>query len=287
MDPVLDRAVSIGELLDGAADALRRAGTETARLDAEVMLAVACGRSRAEVLSGAAVPGPDARARFRAMLTRRAEREPLAYIVGHKEFFSLDFEVTPAVLIPRPETETLVEAALKFVAAHPQAHVLDIGTGSGAIAVAIAANAPRARLTATDISESALDVARRNAASHRCAERIDFVRADLFPPARSKFDLIISNPPYIPSAAIAALEPEIERYEPRAALDGGIDGLRCYRTIAAGATRHLASGGAVMVEVGAGQAAGVVALFPRAQFSKIDTVRDLAGIERVVRAQMG
>ena len=284
MDPGLDRPSSIAEILDRAAETLRRAGIDNARLDAEVMLAEACGVSRAAVLGRGEMPDAGALERFRAMLSRRAAREPLAYIIGHKEFFSLDLEVTSAVLIPRPETETLVDAALTFLASRPDARVLDIGTGSGAIAVAIAVNAPRARVTATDLSNEALQVARRNATRHRCSDRIDFAMADLFPSAIAKFDLIVSNPPYIPSAAILSLDPEVAHFEPRGALDGGADGLAFYRRIAAQARQHLVDGGGVMVEAGAGQANEVVALFQRAQFSKIDTVRDLAGIERVVRA---
>lgn len=286
MDPVLDRRNSTTDILEAASEILRHAGIEDARLDAEVMLAEACGVSRAEVLARRAAPN-DALERFRAMVSRRAAREPIAYIIGHKEFFSLDFEVTPAVLIPRPETETLVEAALEFVATHRTASVLDIGTGSGAIAVAIAVNAPYVRVIATDISDAALQLARRNAMRHRCADRINFVQADLFPSATPKFDLIVSNPPYIPSASIAALDPEIARHEPRGALNGGPDGLAFYRRIAAGARQHLVDDGVVMVEVGAGQAGEVAGLFRRAQFGKIDTVRDLAGIDRVVSAQAG
>ncbi|HSR58645.1 MAG TPA: HemK/PrmC family methyltransferase, partial [Candidatus Binataceae bacterium] len=159
--------------------------------------------------------------------------------------------------------------------------------GSGAIAVAIAVNAPYARVMATDISNAALQLARRNAMRHRCADRINFVQADLFPSAAPKFDLIVSNPPYIPSASIAALDPEIARHEPRGALNGGPDGLAFYRRIAADARQHLVDDGVVMVEVGAGQAGEVAGLFRRAQFGKIDTVRDLAGIDRVVTAQAG
>lgn len=286
MDSVLDRRNSTTDILEAASEILRHAGIGDARLDAEVMLAEACGVSRAEVLARRAAPN-DALERFRAMVSRRAAREPIAYIIGHKEFFSLDFELTPAVLIPRPETETLVEAALGFVAARAAANVLDIGTGSGAIAVAIAFNAPYASVIATDISNAALQLARRNAMRHRCADRINFVQADLFPSATPKFDLIVSNPPYIPSASIAALDPEIARHEPRGALNAGPDGLAFYRRIAAGARQHLVDDGVVMVEVGAGQAGEVAGLFRRAQFGKIDTVRDLAGIDRVVSAQAG
>jgi release factor glutamine methyltransferase len=287
MRPALDRRNSTTDILEAATEMLRHAGIDSARLDAEVMLAEACGVSRAEIHSRGAAFSVEAVAQFRAMVSRRAAREPLAYIIGHKEFFSLDFEVTPAVLIPRPETETLVEAALEFLATRGAASVLDIGTGSGAIAVAIAVNAPYVRVIATDISDAALQAARRNVRRHRCGDRIDFVQTDLFPSATPKFDLIVSNPPYIPSASIAALDPEIARHEPRGALNGGPDGLAFYRGIAARARQHLVDDGAVIVEAGAGQASEVAGLFRRAQFGKIDTVRDLAGIDRVVSAQAG
>jgi release factor glutamine methyltransferase len=264
---------------------LANAGIDTAQLDAEVLLAHACGVARATLLAGLAVDA-DAAGKFRQMIARRAAREPLAYIIGCKEFFSLDFEVTPAVLIPRPETETLVEAALKFLATRPRSHVLDIGTGSGAIAIAIAANAPNARIQATDISETSLEVARRNALLHRCETRVNYIAADLFPDDPSRFDLIVSNPPYIAEAALETLQPEIRLYEPRHALVDGADGLAFYRRIATGSRTRLNPDGAVMVEIGAGQAAGVEALFRRAGFSNIDAIRDLARIERVIRARL-
>ena len=229
---------------------------------------------------------PDLIRKFRRMVARRAEHEPLAYIIGRKEFFSLDFEVTSAVLIPRPETETLVEEALKFLAAREHPHILDIGTGSGAIAIAVAMNALDAHIVATDISENALEVARHNAVRHRCDDRVEFVRADLFPIGETRFDLIVSNPPYVAEADLETLQPEIRLHEPQVALTSGPDGLNFYRRIAAECRAHLKSDGAVMVEVGAGQASEVAALFRAAGFSNIDAVRDLARIERVIAARL-
>jgi release factor glutamine methyltransferase len=265
---------------------LAAAGIDTARLDAEVLLAHASGASRAALITGAVKASAGATEKFRAMIERRASREPLAYIVGRKEFFSLDFEVTPAVLIPRPETETLVEAALKFLAPRHPARILDIGSGSGAIAIAIAVNAPAARIIATDISKEALEVAHRNAIRNRCADRIEFVAADLFPDGHSHFDLIVSNPPYIGEADLDNLEPEIGLHEPRHALAAGNDGLDFYSRIAADCRSRLNPDGAMMVEIGAGQACAVEALFRRAGFSNIDAVDDLARIERVIRARV-
>ena len=160
-------------LIEEGSRILAEAGIDTARLDAEVLLAHASGSSRASMVTETTQLNGDAVEAFRAMIQRRASREPIAYIVGRKEFFSLDFEVTRAVLIPRPETETLVESALKFTATRPNVRVLDIGTGSGAVAIAVAVNAPSAQIVATDISKAALEVAHRNAVRTRCDDRID------------------------------------------------------------------------------------------------------------------
>jgi release factor glutamine methyltransferase len=271
-------------MTEKGSEILANAGIDPARLDAEVLLAHACGASRASLMAGMNVPS-DAAARFRRMIARRVAREPIAYIIGSKEFFSLDFEVTPAVLIPRPETESLVEAALKFLAIRPNSRVLDIGTGSGAIAIAIAANAPNVQIKAIDISQEALEVARRNAIRHRCTDRLDLIAADLFSDDASRFDLIVSNPPYVADGDFETLQPEIRLHEPRVALTFGTDGLDMYRRIAAASRARLTPEGAVMVEIGAGQASEVEALFRRAGFSKIDVIRDLAGIERVICTQ--
>jgi release factor glutamine methyltransferase len=281
----LEAAPSSRAMLEEGSRVLEEAGIDTARLDAEVLLAHAYGSSRAALIAGLASISDDAAEKFRAMIARRAVREPVAYIFGSKEFFSLDFEVTPAVLIPRPETETMVEAASTFLATHREPRILDIGTGSGAIAIAIAVNAPDARVIATDISKEALEVARRNAIRHRCADRIDFVATDLFPDGDSRFDLIVSNPPYVAEADFEDLAPETRLHEPRGALVSGKDGLDMHRRIAADSRSRLNAEGAVMVEIGAGQASSVEALFRRAGFSNIDAVRDLAGLERIVRSK--
>jgi release factor glutamine methyltransferase len=273
-------------MLEEARGILADAGIDTARLDAEVLLAHACGVSRSSLLTGKSIDA-DAAAKFHRMVVRRATREPLAYILGSKEFFSLDFAVTPAVLIPRPETEILVETALQFLSSRREPRILDIGTGSGAIAIAIAANAVDARIIATDISKGALEVARDNAMHHGCADRIEFRSADLFPDGDSRFDLIVSNPPYVAEADLETLQPEIRLHEPRMALVFGADGLDMYRRIATASRTRLTRDGAVMVEIGAGQASAVAALFRRAGFSNIDAIRDLARIDRVIRARLG
>jgi release factor glutamine methyltransferase len=273
-------------LIEEGSRILAEAGIDTARLDAEVLLAHASGSSRASMVTETTQLNGDAVEAFRAMIQRRASREPIAYIVGRKEFFSLDFEVTRAVLIPRPETETLVESALKFTATRPNVRVLDIGTGSGAVAIAVAVNAPSAQIVATDISKAALEVAHRNAVRTRCDDRIEFIEADVFPDEESRFDLILSNPPYVSDGDLQTLAPEIQQYEPRVALTDNADGLAFYRRIATESLEHLQPGGSVMVEIGAGQRPRVEALFRRAGFSNIDAVGDLAGIDRVVVAKI-
>jgi release factor glutamine methyltransferase len=280
----------VGDLVSAAARTLARAGIESARLDAEVLIAEAAGVSRAEVVAGGVTPSEEVIVRFDSMIARRAAREPLAYIVGHKEFFSLDFEVTPDVLIPRPETETLVHEALEIVGRKPIARVLDIGTGSGAIAIAIATNAPGAQVVATDISRAALAIAHRNAARHHVEGRVRLILADVYKPLDGgepigHFDVVAANPPYVGSAEVVNLEPEIRAHEPRVALTDEGDGLEFYRRIAAGASAHLNRGGTVLVEIGAGQASAIEQIFRRSGLAVMSVISDLAGIPRVLKAR--
>ena len=272
-----------------AAAKLASAGVEDPRLEAETMLATACHNSRAAVISGLAEISDGARERYLAMIARRMRREPLAYIVGHKEFYSLEFEVTPAVLVPRPETETVVSAALEFIQDRENPCVCDLGTGSGAMALAIAANASAVLLTATDTSAEALAIARRNAVRFSFASRVRFRLADCFEPGDSmgslgRFDLIVSNPPYISDDEIPSLAPEISRYEPRAALAGGQDGLALYRRLAPALTDHLEKSGAVILEIGANQLTGVGEILRNAGAISIKVIPDLGGHPRVVVA---
>jgi release factor glutamine methyltransferase len=270
--------------IESAVRRLSHAGVESARLDAELLMAHASGATRAEVLAGRDAPSPQAAARFEQCVARRAAREPFAYIVGHREFYALDLIVDRNVLIPRPETETLVEAALAFIEDAPDARVLDLGTGSGCLAVAIAANAPRARIVATDVSAAALEVARANATRLNLITRVDFVCGDLFEAVnRARFDLVVSNPPYVEDGA--ALAPEISDFEPPLALYAGPDGLAFYRRIGASIHDHLEPGGMLMVEVGAGQAEAVAALCREAGAINVELKRDLAGAARVVQAR--
>jgi release factor glutamine methyltransferase len=218
------------------------------------------------------------------LLARRANREPLAYILGERGFYGLSFRVTPAVLIPRPETELLVEAAL----AVGQGHILDIGTGSGCIAVTLAKLLPEVHVWATDISETALEIARENAARHGAA--VTFRLGDLLAPLppEQRFEVIVSNPPYIAPADAAALQPEVGIFEPHTALFdpiSGSDGLTLYRRLASDAPTRLNENGWLMVEVGMGQAEAVAQLFADAGLTAIEVCQDLAGIPRVVLAQ--
>ncbi len=274
--------------ISAAAAHLQRCGIETARLDAELLMAAAYGVSRAAVVAGGVELDRAAAQRFAAMVARRARREPLAYIVGRREFYSLELAVRPGVLIPRPETETLVEAALDFLRGRSSAAVLDLATGSGAIAIAIATHAPAARIVASDISKVSLEIAGENARRHGCAARIALRAGDCWAalePSRAPFDLIVSNPPYVAEDELRTLAPEVRDFEPRAALAGGRDGLDFYRRIAGGLPRWLARGGEVMLEVGAGQASAIETMMRGAGCEALTRVGDLAGIERVVRAR--
>jgi len=280
------------EEIDKAARRLAASGIESARLDAELLMAAAAGVTRAAAVTGSIELSFATLKKFDAMIARREHREPVAYLLGRKEFYSLDFEVSPAVLIPRPESEIVVAAALEAIAGRPDARVLDIGTGSGAIAIAIAVNAARVRVTAVDISAGAIAVASRNARHHRVEDRVTFRRADCFEildggAALGSFEVIVSNPPYLDDAEIAALEPEVRAFEPRVAISAGAGGLDILRRIAAGAPPHLASDGELIVEVGAGQAtkAAVAKLFEEAGLRVVSVINDFAGHPRVVRAE--
>jgi release factor glutamine methyltransferase len=265
---------SIRDALDSAVIALTAAGCDTPRLDAELLLAAAMGVDRAVIVSD---PGrgiePDAARRFMDFAARRREREPVAYILGSKGFRSIELAVDPRVLIPRPETEHLVEAVLDL----PEgARVCDIGTGSGAIALALKSERPDLHVVATDASGDALAVARANAA--RLGLDVEFAEGDLLAGVPGPLDAVVSNPPYVEDGA--QLAPEIVRFEPALALRAGPDGLDVIRRLLpeVGAT----PAALVALEVGAGQAAAVGALMREAGFSSVDVVPDLAGIERVV-----
>lgn len=268
-------------LLRWTADYFKGRGIDSPRLDAELLLADLLQLDRVGLYLNFERPlQADELGAFRERVRRRAGREPLAYILGHAEFWSLALKVTPDVLIPRPDTELLVEEALKRVAG--PVRVLDVGTGSGALAIALAHERPEWTVTAIDVSPAALAVAAENAGSNGVAERITFIEGDLAALPDGPFDLIVANPPYIPAADLAGLMPDVRDFEPRLALDGGVDGLTAYRALAGQANHVLADEGWLLVEVGIGQAAAVRELFAAAGLAELVTARDLAGIERMV-----
>jgi release factor glutamine methyltransferase len=282
----------VSAVLRQAAQRLISRGIESGALDAEILLGHVLGAGREQIVVGANAPLDDADAwAYEHLLSRRLRREPTAYITGKREFWSLDFRVSPVVLIPRPETELLVEIALTLARESCPARplrIIDLGTGSGAIAVALASELTSAEIVATDVSAEALAVAESNAVSNGVAERIRFVQGDLFDPLEPEkpVDLVVSNPPYVRRSDIDTLEPEVSRWEPRGALDGGLDGLDYYRRIAAQAFRYLAPHGALAVEIGAGMGQAVAALFQdAAQCAGVNIYDDYTGIERVVVAR--
>lgn len=262
--------MTVAEILREAALRLRAGGVEDPRVDAEILLAAALRTPRAHLPAVDDIPREDLD-RFEDWIARRSdERVPVAYLLGETEFCGLPFHVTPSVLVPRPETEFLVERAL----ARPEKRFLDIGTGSGAIAVALAVKGRSG--IATDTSPPALAIARKNAKRNGVESRIEFMEADLFPDG--DFDLIVTNPPYIPSAEIDELSPEV-RHEPRSALDGGPDGLDLIRRILD------CSKAPLLMEVGAGQSGAVTELALQSGFRDVQWVQDLAGIDRVLEAE--
>jgi release factor glutamine methyltransferase len=259
-------------------------GVENARLEAEWLLCHAIGLDRVGLYVNYEKPLSDAElTAFRGMVSRRAKREPLQYILGTQEFFGLEFMVTPAVLIPRHDTETLVEQALRL--APGAKSVLDIGTGSGCIAIALAKNLAGAAVTAVEKSADTLALARKNAEKLQAA--VDFREGSFFEPvAGQRFELIVSNPPYIPTADLATLQPEVRDFEPQSALDGGQDGLDCYRALVLQAPDFLELGGWLLLEVGINQAQAVSDLLRQTgMFTNLLTARDHGNIDRVVGGQ--
>ncbi len=306
---------TIWAVLRAAAARLRAAGVETARLDAEVLLAEVLGAERWRLLAdGAEAVSPAVLAAFVARLARREAREPVAYILGRKEFWSLDLAVTPDVLIPRPETECLVETAIRWLRhrlaavpspasrvpsppiRNPQSAirnpvVVDVGTGPGTILLAVASEVEGPRYIGTDVCPPALALARRNAAALDLAGRVELVAGHLCEPLagldlEGRVDLLISNPPYVATQDMERLVPEIRRYEPALALHGGPDGLDVIRRLAAEAPRWMAPDGALLFEFGDGQANGCLALLrATGAYAPGRIVRDLGGWPRALLAQ--
>jgi release factor glutamine methyltransferase len=261
---------SIRALMDWTEKHFQQKGLETPRLEAQLLLAHALNCKRVELYTRwDEIVADDGRTRFRDLVKRRSEGCPSMYLIGRREFYALEFEVTPAVLIPRPETELLVAETVKRIKELPSPHVLDIGTGSGCIAVAIAFRVRSAQVTAIDISPDALTVAQRNAKKHGVADRITFLQGDLFAPLApdAVFDAIVSNPPYVSQSEWAMLPPHIRDQEPRLALDGGPDGFAIYDRLIPASAPHLKPGGHLLLEIGATQDPGIR--------TRIETVPDL------------
>lgn len=291
--PPPDPRDSAAARLREAAHRLAAHGIDSPRSTAEILLAFVLGCPRGELFRhlGRRLSSEE-EAAFQGLLARRLGREPTAYLTGRRGFWTLDLEVGPEVLIPRPETERLVEAALEVIGRAPAEsalRVLDLGCGSGAVVIALACEATGHRYFAGDRSVGAVRLARRNAAGHGCGGRIRFFVADwtaALRPGAPPFDLIVSNPPYIPSGRIDTLQPEIARFEPRAALDGGEDGLDAYRAILDGAWGLLAPGGVLLLEIGQDQRPALERLIAAAGLpAQVSCLPDLSGRDRVLRVQ--
>lgn len=313
---------TVGRLLQWTTDYLKERGADSPRLDAEVLLARALGCRRIELYTRFdEQPGDESRAAFRALVRRRAEGAPVAYLVGRREFFSLSFRVTPEVLIPRPETELLVVAALDLAKDHGEGRrgmgddrglgtlvpsdvcgetesrkqttdhylsIADVGTGSGCIAVCLAKHLPGCRVTAIDTSPAALAVAEENARQHGLAERIEFVESDLLAalPDGGKFDFVVSNPPYVAEGEWAGLAPDVRDFEPRGALVAGPRGTEVIERLIPQAAERLRPGGHLLMEIGPAIHDAVCSLLNAdGRFEVGPTIKDLARLPRVVQAK--
>lgn len=281
---------TIMKLLQWAVTYFKSHDIDSPRATAEILLSHALAANRIDLYLHYDQPLNAAELnRFKVVVKRRIKREPVAYILGHKEFWTLDLEVTPEVLIPRPETECLVERALENLAAAPDSsrkHILELGTGSGAILLALASEKPRHAYWGTDISAGAIRLAQRNAICHGLAENMRFIVADWFAPFAARtdlFDMIVSNPPYIKTEDLEQLRPEIKAFEPLVALDGSADGLRCLRHIIESAHLYLKPGGRLILEMGHDQKTPLTQIIDRCgQYEDISYYTDYSGYDRIV-----
>ena len=280
---------TIGSLLDWTAAFLLKKGAESPRLDAEVLLAHALGCRRIELYTRHAEPATDTvREGFRDLIRRRTEGCPVAYLVGQKEFFSLTFAVDNSVLIPRPDSEHVVLECLRLAKGLAAPKILDLGVGSGNLSVSLAFHLKASHVVAVDISPAALAIARRNANKHGVDQRITFLEGNLFEPIASgeSFDFVVSNPPYIPTAEVPELEPGVAKYEPRQALDGGVDGFAIFDRILAGALTVLKPGGSLIVEIGSPQhEEGRRKIGAIPEYELFETIYDGSRHPRVLRAK--
>jgi release factor glutamine methyltransferase len=285
-----DTDLTIKNALDKSAEYLKKKDSNSPRLDAEILLAHVMKKKRLQLYLEFDRPLSDNEKNlYRECLKKRAEHEPVAYITGEKEFMSLSFKVTPDVLIPRPDTEMIVEESIRKIKEWKKQNpekkpsILEIGTGSGAISISILHHFADLEITATDISESAIHIAEENAMRHNFANRIRFVHGDLFAGAKGPFDFIISNPPYIASGDINTLSPDIIRHEPHQALFSGKEGLDTIKRILSEGEKKLSPGGWILVEIGEGQYEKIKKIIDDRK--KIQIVEDFAGIIRVLCMQ--
>ncbi len=279
---------TVAEMLLQGAEHLRSGPHgDRARADAELLLIHVLQKNRAWILAHPdATPSAQQIGKFIELIQRRYSGEPMQYIMGETEFYGLPFTVTPDVLIPRPETEHLVEKALELAQTFERPRIVDVGTGSGAIAVALAHKLPTAEITATDLSESALQVARNNGKRNAVDHRIRFLRGDLLAPASGEqFDLVVSNPPYVPDTDRALISVEVREYEPALALFAGEDGLAVYRRLIPAAYNALVPGGFIALEIGFSQMRAIEELLQAGRFQGISFTPDLQGIPRVASAR--
>ena len=278
---------NINSFLNWSQSQLAEAGVNSPRLDSEIILAHTLNLSRTDLWTqDKRVLSESEKKIAKKNVERRLNREPVSLIVGHQEFWSLDFVVDGNVLTPRPETELVIETALNCISSHT-ARILDLGTGSGALAVTIAKEVPECKVSAIDIDPNALSIAKENAVRHGVADRVEFICTDLIKSAWSGcFSIILSNPPYIKSADIKKIMPEVQNYEPEKALDGGITGLDFYRAIIPMAIDRLEENGFLILEIGHDQADEVTALLNNFScYQNIKVIQDYSGYDRVVKAQ--
>ena len=291
--PDTEDAWTIGRLLTWTTDFLRDRGADSPRLDAEVLLAEALGCQRIELYTAfEQIATEETRSAFRELVRRRAEGMPVAYLVGRREFYSLAFHVTPDVLIPRPETELLVVRLLDLAKQRKSdspPRIADVGTGSGIIAICAAKQLPDCRVTAIDLSREALDVARRNASEHDVEDRIEFVQGDLLEPvaAESRFDFVASNPPYVTTSEWTGLARDVKDFEPRMALDAGVNGTEVIKRLIPQAATRLKPGGHLLIEIGPSISEAVESLLDQTErLERGPTIKDLARLPRIVQAEL-
>jgi release factor glutamine methyltransferase len=288
--PPCPTGATVAEALHWGVRLLAASGGESPRLDAEVLLAHVLGGSRSQLHARwSECPDQESAQRYTALVRRRARHEPVAYLVGQRAFYDVDLIVSPAVLIPRPETEHLVEEALRWVAAHPEiTQVADVGTGSGALAVVLAGRLPRAQIWAVDVSPEALRVAAENVRRYGLSQRVTLVWGDLLSQLKGPFDLIMANLPYVRHEEIAILMPDVAQFEPHLALDGGADGLDLIRRLAAQLPTRLAQPGLALFEIDPRQAEAVQSLLQmQLPDATCQVLADYAGLARLVRVERG